>query len=99
MREELRELLTDSVRLRMIADVPFGAFLSGGLDSSIIVALMSRLHPEPLKTFSIGFDAGVSEASQARLVAKAFGTDHHEVLDHAGVVGVGVADGPGVEVQ
>ena len=63
----------------MIADVPVGAFLSGGIDSSLIVALMSALHPQPVKTFSIGFDAGVSEDHYARLVAERFHTDHHEI--------------------
>jgi asparagine synthase (glutamine-hydrolysing) len=77
---ELAELFTDSIRLRRIADVPVGAFLSGGLDSSLVVAAMSRQHPEPLKTFSIGFDTGFTEVEYARRVARAFGTDHHEVV-------------------
>jgi asparagine synthase (glutamine-hydrolysing) len=80
VREEFRELLEDAVRLRRIADVPVGAFLSGGLDSSVVVGLMTRLHSEPLKTFSIGFDTGVSETQHARRVAEAYGTDHHEIL-------------------
>jgi asparagine synthase (glutamine-hydrolysing) len=80
LRSELWEVLNDAVRLRMIADVPLGAFLSGGLDSSIVVALMSRIHPEPLKTFSIGFDTGMSEEAHARVVARQYGTEHHEII-------------------
>lgn len=80
VREKFAELLLDSIRLRRIADVPVGAFLSGGLDSSVVVGLMSRQHPTPLKTFSVGFKTGVSEVNQARVVARAFGTDHHEIL-------------------
>jgi len=79
VEERFRSLLEDAVRLRMVADVPVGAFLSGGLDSSMVVALMSRIHPEPLKTFSIGFTAGVDETAYARQVALRYGTDHHEV--------------------
>lgn len=80
LESRLEELLGDAVRLRMISDVPFGAFLSGGLDSSVIVALMSRLHPDPIKTFSIGFDTGFSEAQYAAEIARLFGCDHHEVI-------------------
>jgi asparagine synthase (glutamine-hydrolysing) len=80
--ERVLELLDDSVRLRMIADVPVGAFLSGGVDSSAIVALMKRHATGPLKTFSLGFTVGgaYNELSDARRVADALGTEHHELL-------------------
>lgn len=77
--DELDELLQMSVRLRLVSDVPVGAFLSGGLDSSMTVALIAKLHPKPLKTFSIGFDVpgGYDEAPFARQVSERFGTQHH----------------------
>ena len=77
---EFVELLEDAVRVRMVSDVPFGAFLSGGLDSSAIVAMMSRHSQLPVKTFSVGFaDTAYSELDYARSVASAFKTDHHEL--------------------
>lgn len=81
--EQLEVLLRECVKLHLISDVPFGAFLSGGLDSSTIVALMSQFLNEPVKTYSVGFegDAEVfSELPYARLVAKKYHTDHHEVF-------------------
>lgn len=81
--EELEALLRESVRLHLVSDVPFGAFLSGGLDSSTIVALMHQTMNAPVKTFSVGFEGGgsekFSELPYARLVADRFGTDHHEI--------------------
>ena len=81
--EQLEALLRESVELHLISDVPFGAFLSGGVDSSTIVALMSQFLSRPVKTYSVGFDGTGEEFSElpyARLVAKKFQTDHHEVL-------------------
>jgi len=79
--ERLRELLLEAVRLRMISDVPIGAFLSGGLDSSSVVAMMSGLASEPIKTYTIGFeDSGFDETPFARQVAAQFGTAHTEQI-------------------
>ena len=76
----VRELLTEAVRRRLIADVPLGAFLSGGLDSSIVVGLMRQLTQEPVRTFSIGFSdqPHFDETRYARLAAQRFGTRHTE---------------------
>ena len=79
--EELEFRLAEAVRIRLIADVPLGAMLSGGTDSSIVVALMARATSQPVKTFSVGFrHTDFDEAPYARLVAQKFGTDHHELI-------------------
>lgn len=78
-REQLRATLTDAVRLRMRSDVPLGAFLSGGVDSTIIAGLMQSLSRQPVKTFSIGFPVkAFDERSYARMAAQYLKTEHHE---------------------
>ncbi len=79
--ETMRDLLMDSVQKRLISDVPLGVFLSGGLDSSAVVALMSRCGVEPIKTFSLGYaDPTFSELEYARAIASRFKTEHRELI-------------------
>lgn len=79
--ERLLDLLDEAVRIRLMSEVPLGAFLSGGTDSSMVVALMARHMGEPVKTFSIGFEnQKYNELVYARMVAERYGTDHHEQI-------------------
>jgi len=81
--EGLRELLRESIRLHIVSDVPIGAFLSGGVDSSIIVAFMSQIISQPVKTFSIGFDAGgtdYNETHYAGIIHERFSTVHTDII-------------------
>ncbi|MFL5779730.1 MAG: asparagine synthase (glutamine-hydrolyzing), partial [Thermoleophilaceae bacterium] len=81
--ERLREEIRRAVRCRMVADVPLGAFLSGGIDSSTVVATMAEASSEPVRTFSIGFATGderFNELPRARTIAERFGTEHHEFV-------------------
>jgi len=81
--ESVEHLLLDSIRLRMISDVPLGAFLSGGIDSSLVVAMMSKLSRHPVEAFSVGFDeqyAYMDEREYSRAVARKYGAHHHEVV-------------------
>jgi asparagine synthase (glutamine-hydrolysing) len=89
--QQVRAQLEASVKMQMVSDVPIGAFLSGGIDSSAVLAFMSRHSDAPVKTYSIGFDGGAAERfynelDPAREVAKLFGTDHHEILVKPDVV-------------
>lgn len=78
---EMERRLEEAVRIRLISEVPLGALLSGGVDSSIVVALMARTSAKPVKTFSIGFrEEQFNESKYARMVAERFGTDHHELI-------------------
>lgn len=87
--ERVLALLRESVKLRMISDVPLGAFLSGGLDSSIVTALMAEQSRMPVKTFSIGFEEEeFSELQFARAIAERYGTDHHELIVKPDIAGL-----------
>lgn len=78
--DHINQLLTEAVERRLVADVPFGAFLSGGIDSSAVVGLMSKVSSGPVQTFNVSFDESeFSEASYARLIAQKFNTRHHEI--------------------
>jgi asparagine synthase (glutamine-hydrolysing) len=79
--ERLRELIAESVKIRLESEVPLGAFLSGGIDSSTVVAMMARQMTQPVKTFSIGFkEESFDELEYARVTARKYGTDHHEFI-------------------
>lgn len=93
--KKLRDLLSDAVERRLVADVPVGAFLSGGVDSSTIVGLMANSVPEEVSTFSVGFQAAeYDESTEARIVADYFGTNHHELsvdLEETDILGQAVS--------
>ncbi|MDA8242640.1 MAG: asparagine synthase-related protein, partial [Elusimicrobia bacterium] len=89
LKERLRAELSEAVKIRLISEVPLGAFLSGGIDSSVVVALMARASSEPVKTFSIGFkEAEFSELGYAKQVAEMYGTKHTEFVVEAEMASV-----------
>lgn len=89
LAQQLRDELEESVRLHLVSDVPLGAFLSGGIDSSAVVAAMTHLTSAPVKTFTVGFsDPDYDELRYARLVAERFGTEHHELILEPDALGI-----------
>jgi asparagine synthase (glutamine-hydrolysing) len=81
IKERISDLIEESVKIRMISDVPIGGFLSGGIDSSIVIALMSLNSSQPIKTFSIGFEEKeFNELPYARIIAERYNTEHHEFI-------------------
>jgi asparagine synthase (glutamine-hydrolysing) len=96
--EELERRLAEAVRMRLVSDVPLGAMLSGGVDSSIVVGLMAKATSRPVKTFTIGFDHNeFDETHYARQVANRFATEHHELVLKPDVVGTLEKLTPGLE--
>jgi asparagine synthase (glutamine-hydrolysing) len=90
---QVRAQIERSVQMQMVSDVPIGAFLSGGIDSSAVLAFMARASSQPVRTYSIGFDGGpaerfFNELPHARAMAQKFGTEHHEILVRPDVVGL-----------
>jgi asparagine synthase (glutamine-hydrolysing) len=90
-RERVRARIEESVRMQMVSDVPIGAFLSGGVDSSAVVGLMARHSDQPIRTYAIGFEGGEAETlynelPYARQVSRLFGTEHHEIVVKPDVV-------------
>jgi len=80
-RKKIKEIIEDAVKIRLVSDVPFGAFLSGGIDSTIVVGSMSKYLQEPVKTFSMGFDvASFNELRYARIASRHFSTQHYEFI-------------------
>lgn len=91
--QRIRTGIERSVRMQMVSDVPIGAFLSGGVDSSAVVAMMARASAQPIRTYAIGFEGGAAEQlynelPYARRVAQLFGTEHHEIVVKPDVVGL-----------
>ena len=87
LKEQLTAQIEDAVRVRLVSDVPFGAFLSGGIDSSVVAVLMARNLSAPVKTFTIGFrEAAFNELPDARAVAQHIGSEHHELIVEADAV-------------
>ena len=87
--EQLDEVIKDSVKAHLVSDVPFGAFLSGGIDSSLVVGYMAEIMQRPVKTFSIGFEEeGFSELAYARQVSQKWQTDHHEMIVKPDALGI-----------
>jgi len=88
-QELLWEKLTEATKIRMISDVPLGAFLSGGIDSSAVVGIMSQFSTHPVKTFSIGFDVeSYSELKYAKIIADCFGTEHHQFVVKPDIISI-----------
>ena len=80
IHERVRTLFTNSVKKRLISDVPFGAFLSGGIDSSAVVAAAAKSSNRPIKTFCIAFnDQAFDESKYAKIIADMYETDHHHI--------------------